>query len=78
MAKATPPKIHVHGSSPNVTSDSRGKVVEALFARCKPQSVVVSVEVYRTWTQQGYTNEIFCGDCLREITPLVTPAPARS
>ena len=69
MAKTTPAKVHIHGASPNVITDSRGTVVEAFCARCKPQSVVVPLDVYQNWTQQGYTNEIFCGDCLREITP---------
>ena len=68
MAKATPPKIHVHGVSPNVISDSRGTVVEAFCARCKPRPVVVPLEVYRRWISDGYTPEVFCGDCLREIT----------
>ena len=68
MAKTTPPKVHIHGASPNVTTDSRGTVVEAFCARCKPQSVVVSLEVYRSWTSNGYTGEIFCGDCVRELS----------
>ena len=67
MAKATPPKIHVHSASPNVTSDDRGTVVDALCARCKPQSVVVPVEVYRSWTDDVYPSDIFCGDCMREL-----------
>ena len=67
MAKTTPAKVHIHGASLNVMSDSRGTVVEAFCARCKLQSVVVPLEVYRKWTGDGYINEIFCGDCVREI-----------
>ena len=66
MAKTTPAKVHIHGASPNVISDSRGTMVEAFCARCKPRAFVVSQEFYRTWTKAGYTDHIFCGDCLRE------------
>ena len=69
MGKAPPAKVHVHGSSPNVTEGSLGTVVEALCGRFKPQPVVVPPRVYQGWTQEGYTNEIFCGDCVREIPP---------
>ena len=68
MAKTTPPKVHIHGAYPNVMFDSRGTVVEAFCARCKPRPVVVPLHVYHAWTQQGYTNGIYCGDCVREIT----------
>ena len=67
MAKTTPAKVHIHGASPNATSDSRGTVVEVFCARCKPQPVVVPLEVYRSWTSNGYTGDIFCGDCVREL-----------
>ena len=68
MAKSTPPKVHVHGNTPNITEDSRGTVIEAFCARCKPKPLVVPIQVYQGWTQQGYTTEIFCGDCVRELT----------
>ena len=53
--------------APNVTADSRGTVIEALCERYKLPPVVVAQEVYRGWTGHGYTSEIFCGDCLREL-----------
>ena len=67
MPRQNPPKVHIHGQSPNVTADSRGAVVEALCERYKPQPVVVPPTVYRYWSAAGYTPEIFCGDCLREL-----------
>ena len=55
MAKTTLAKVHIHGASPNYMTDTRGTVVEAFCARCKPQPVVVPLEVYRMWTGDGYT-----------------------
>ena len=68
MPRQIPPKVHIHGRSPNVTADSRGTVIEALCERYKLPPVVVSQEVYRGWAGYGYTEQIFCGDCLRELT----------
>lgn len=47
MPRQIPPKVHIHGRSPNVTADFRGTVVEALCERYKLPPVVVSQEVYR-------------------------------
>ena len=41
MPRQTPPKVHIHGQSPNITADSRGTVVEALCERYKLPPVVV-------------------------------------
>ena len=73
MAKTTLAKVHIHGASPNYMTDTRGTVVEAFCARCKPQPVVVPLEVYRMWTGDGYTAEIFYGDCVRELGEITVP-----
>lgn len=67
MPATKPTKVHIHGRSPNVTADSRGTLMEALCGRYKLQLQVVPLEVDRCWTDRGYTTEIFCGDCLREL-----------
>ena len=40
MPRQTPAKVHIRGRSPNVTSDSRGTVIEALCERYKLPPVV--------------------------------------
>ena len=67
MGKTPPAKVRVHGNVPNVTEGFLGIVVEALCGRSKPQPVLFPPRVYQGWTQEGFTNEIFCGDCVREI-----------
>ncbi len=67
MPRQNPPKVHIRGQSPNVTADSRGALIEALYERYKLPPVVVPQKVYQRWTGDGYTAEIFCGDCLREL-----------
>ena len=67
MPATAPSKVHIRGRSPNMTTNSRGPVVEALCERYKLQPVVVPPTVYRYWPAAGYTEEIFRGDCLREL-----------
>ena len=62
-----PIKFHLHGDAPTRTTDHRGDVIEALCERYKPAAQVGPPEVYREWTSKGYTEGIFCGDCLREL-----------
>ena len=45
MPRQNPPKVHIHGKSPNVTADSRGTVVEALCERYKLE-LVSEVQAY--------------------------------
>ena len=45
MLRQNPPKVHIHGQSPNVTAESRGTVIEALCERYKLQPVVVPPRV---------------------------------
>ena len=58
---------HIHDRSPNVITDSRSTLMETLCGCYKLQPQVVPMEVNRSWTDRGYTAEIFCGDCLREM-----------
>ena len=67
MPATKPTKVPIHGCSPNVTTDSRGTVVETLCERYELKPVVVPPQVYWYWSEAGYTPEIFCGDCLREL-----------
>ena len=62
-----PIKFHLHGDAPTRTTDHRGDVIEALCERYKPVPQVEPPEVYREWTSKGYTEGIFCGDCLSEL-----------
>ena len=41
MPRQSPPKVHIHGQSPNVTVDTRSTVIEALCERYNLQPVVV-------------------------------------
>ncbi len=61
-------KIHIHGDNPSTAEGASGSVTEALCELFKPTSVVVAHAVYTDWMARGYTQDIFCGNCVRVLT----------